>query len=310
MANITAALVKELRDTSGAGMMDCKVALQENDGDIDAAIDWLRTKGLAKAAKKAGRIASEGLVGVAAQGAKGVVVELNSETDFVARNESFQTLASQIASIALEVGGDFEALNTADFPGAGESVKDHIQTQIGTIGENLSLRRSDGLSVDNGVVASYVHNQMAPGLGKIGVLVALESTGDADKLNTLGRQIAMHVAATNPLAATTDELDPEVVAKERQVLADQAKESGKPDNIIEKMVDGRIRKFYEEVVLLAQTFVIDGERTVEKVLKESEGDIGAPVALKGFRRVELGEGIEKRKRILRRKLQRQLLRKS
>jgi elongation factor Ts len=294
MANITAAMVKELREISGAGMMDCKNALQENDGNVDAAIDWLRTKGLAKAAKKAGRIASEGLVGIKSEGTKGVVIELNSETDFVARNDSFQKLVTDITSVALSVSGDFDALSAADFPGAGESVKDHITTQIGTIGENLSLRRSSGIEVGNGVVAAYMHGQIAPGVGKIGVLVALESEGDKGKLAELGRQVAMHVAATNPLAASTDELDPAVVEKERLVLSEQARESGKPENIIDKMVEGRIRKFYEEVVLLAQTFVVDGERTVEKVLKDSETDVGAPIALKGFVRIELGEGIEKK----------------
>ncbi|TNE60050.1 MAG: elongation factor Ts [Alphaproteobacteria bacterium] len=294
MANITAALVKELREKSGAGMMDCKAALQESNGDIDAAIDWLRTKGLATAAKKAGRVASEGLVGCISGGPIGVTVEVNSETDFVARNENFQKLAGEITKIALSVEGDYEALKVADFPGAGESVEDHIKTQIGTIGENLGLRRSAGLKVDNGVVAAYVHNQAAPGLGKIGVLVALESTGDTEKLEALGRQIAMHVAATRPLAATKDELDPEVVAKERQVLIDQAKESGKPQEIAEKMVEGRIRKFFEEVVLMYQGFVMDPDRTIEKVLQDAESDVGAPVALKGFVRMELGEGIEKK----------------
>jgi len=294
MSIITAALVKELRVASGAGMMDCKNALQENNGDLEAASDWLRTKGLAKAAKKAGRIAAEGLVGVATSGNKGAVIELNSETDFVARNDIFQGLASEIAAVALDQDGDFDALNAAAFPEAGKSVADHVTAMVGTIGENLSLRRSQGLSVDNGVVAAYVHNQIAPGLGKIGVLVALESEGDADKLAAIGRQVAMHVAATSPLAATKDELDPAVVEHEKTILSEQARESGKPENIIEKMVEGRIRKFYEEVVLLSQTFVIDGERSVEQALKDAEGDVGAPITLKTFVRFAIGEGIEKK----------------
>lgn len=294
MANITAALVKELREKSGAGMMDCKNALQENDGNMDAAVDWLRTKGLAKAAKKAGRVAAEGLVGVAVSGTSAAVIELNSETDFVARNDAFQDIARQIAELSLTTGGDLDALLAVDFPGAGKSVADHITATVSTIGENLSLRRTQTLSVENGVVAAYVHNQVAPNLGKIGVLVALESTGDTAKVEALGKQIAMHVAATAPLAANVDELDQAVVEKERALLIAEAKESGKPDNIIEKMVEGRIRKFYQEVVLASQVFVIDGERRIEQVLKDAEGDVGAPVALKGFIRLELGEGVEKK----------------
>ncbi|WP_422023278.1 translation elongation factor Ts [Pyruvatibacter mobilis] len=293
MANITAGMVKELRDTTGAGMMDCKAALKETDGDMEAAVDWLRTKGLAKAAKKAGRVAADGLVAVAVDGPKGVVVEVNSETDFVARNENFQKMVSAIADVALKTDGDTEALKAADFPGAGKSVEAHISEMVGTIGENMTLRRAESLSVENGAVAAYVHNQTAPGLGKIGVLVALESTGDAGKLAELGRQIAMHVAATNPLAATEAELDPAVVDKERDVLSAEARESGKPEEIIAKMVEGRIRKFYEEVVLSKQAFVIDPDNTVEKAIKNAEGDVGAPIALKGFKRFELGEGIEK-----------------
>lgn len=293
MTDITASMVKELRDKSGAGMMDCKQALKENDGDMEAAIDWLRTKGIAKAEKKAGRTAAEGLIGVAASGTIGSVVEVNSETDFVARNEQFQGLVREIANLGLNAGGDVEALKAMDFPGVGKSVGDHVTDLIGTIGENMSVRRTASLSVSNGVVASYVHNQTADGLGKIGVLVALESDGDAAKLSALGKQVAMHVAATSPLAATTDELDPVVVERERAVLAEQARESGKPEAVIEKMIDGRMRKFYEEVVLLAQTFVIDGENTVEKALKNAEGDVGGAITLKGFVRYALGEGIEK-----------------
>lgn len=293
MATITASLVKELRETSGAGMMDCKNALKETDGDMEAAVDWLRNKGLAKAAKKAGRVAAEGLVSVAVAGNKGAVIELNSETDFVARNENFQALASKIAEISLASGGDFDATSTADFPGTGETVKDHVTTQVGTIGENLNLRRTAGLSVGSGAVSAYVHNQVAPGLGKIGVLVALESEGDAAKLEALGKQIAMHIAATNPLALDTDSLNPEIVEKEKAFLIEQARESGRPEEIIEKMIEGRMRKYYEEVVLLKQTFVIDGENTVEKAIKNAEGDVGAAIKMTGFVRLQLGEGIEK-----------------
>lgn len=293
MSNITASMVKELRDTSGAGMMDCKAALQENGGDMAAAVDWLRTKGLAKAAKKAGRVAADGLVGVASAGTVGAAVEVNSETDFVARNETFQSMVGEIAGVALTSDGAHDALLAADFPGAGKSVEDHVSEMVGTIGENMTVRRSVKLSVENGVVASYVHSQVADGLGKIGVLVALESTGDASQLEALGKQLAMHVAATNPLAANVADLDPAEVERERAVLVAEAKESGKPDEIIEKMVEGRLRKFYEEVVLSSQVFVIDGETRIEKVLENAAGDIGAPVALTGFARFELGEGVDK-----------------
>lgn len=293
MSTITASMVKELRDTSGAGMMDCKAALQENDGDMAAAVDWLRTKGLAKAAKKAGRVAADGLVGVASSGTVGAAVEVNSETDFVARNETFQGMVGEIAGVALTSDGAHDALLAADYPGAGKSVEDHVSEMVGTIGENMTVRRSIKLSVENGVVASYVHSQVADGLGKIGVLVALESTGDAAQLEALGRQLAMHVAATNPLAANVADLDPAEVERERAVLIAEAKESGKPDEIIEKMVEGRLRKFYEEVVLTSQVFVIDGETRIEKVLENAAGDVGAPVALTGFARFELGEGVDK-----------------
>ena len=293
MSNITASMVKELRETSGAGMMDCKAALQENDGDMAAAVDWLRTKGLAKAAKKAGRVAAEGLVAVASAGTAGAAVEVNSETDFVARNETFQAMVTDIAGVALTGDAGHESLLAADYPGAGKSVEDHVAEMVGTIGENMTVRRSVKLSVENGIVASYVHSQAADGLGKIGVLVALESTGDTAKLEALGRQLAMHVAATNPLAANIADLDPAEVERERAVLISEAKESGKPDEIIEKMVEGRLRKFYEEVVLTSQVFVIDGETRIEKVLENAAGDVGAPVALKAFARFELGEGVDK-----------------
>ncbi|MEP3475877.1 MAG: translation elongation factor Ts [Hyphomicrobiales bacterium] len=290
MAEITASMVKELRETTGAGMMDCKAALKEADGNLEQAIDWLRTKGLAKAAKKAGRVAAEGLVGIKTNGTQGIVVEVNSETDFVARNEQFQEIVAKISDVGLEKGVD--DLANAEFPGKGMSIEDYIKEMVGTIGENMNYRRGAQLSVENGAVAGYIHNATVPGLGKIGVLVALETTGDAAKAESLGKQIAMHIAAINPLSATVEDLDPAVVEREKAVLTEQARESGKPDNIIEKMIEGRIRKFYEEVVLLKQVFVIDGENTVEKAIKNAESDIGAPVEFKGFVRFELGEGIE------------------
>ena len=296
MANITAALVKELREKTGAGMMDCKKALQENDGDLEAAVDWLRTKGLAKAAKKAGRVAAEGLVAVAVGdgGKQAALVEVNSETDFVARNDQFQSLVGNVASLALEANGDLDALQGKTMPDAGKPVSDFITEAVATIGENISLRRTAALSVNQGAVAAYIHNQVVPGQGKIGVIAALESSGDTAKLEALGKQLAMHIAAVNPLALDKDSLDPAVVEKERAVLMEQARESGKPENIIEKMVEGRIRKFYEDVALLSQTFVVDGETKIEQVLKNAEGDVGAPVQLTGFVRYELGEGIEKK----------------
>jgi len=293
MAEITASMVKELRDKTGAGMMDCKSALNETGGDMEAAVDWLRTKGLAKAAKKAGRVAAEGLIGVVASGTAGAVVEVNSETDFVARNEQFQTMVSEIASAALAAEGDFDKLVASAYPGSSKSVKDYVTEMVGTIGENMNVRRAGHISVSDGAVAAYVHNQVVPGLGKIGVLVGLESTGDKTKLAELGRQIAMHLAATNPLATNREELDPAVVERERAVLIAEAKESGRPDNIIEKMVEGRIRKFYEEVVLLSQAFVINPDETVEKAVKAAEADVGAPITVVGFLRFALGEGIEK-----------------
>ncbi len=294
MAQITAAMVKELRETSGAGMMDCKTALKENDGDIQASIDWLRTKGLAKAAKKSSRVASEGLVGATSDGNSGTVVEVNSETDFVARNDIFQGMVNDIVKVAASVGGDFDKLKAAPFPGAGKSVEDHVTEMVGTIGENMSVRRSTTLSVGEGVVASYIHNSVAPGLGKIAVLVALETTGNGDAAKAFGHQVAMHIAAINPLALTQDDVAADVVERERAVYAEQARESGKPDNIIEKMVDGRMRKFFQESVLLSQTFVVDGENTVAKAAELAAGDVGAPVKIAGFVRYELGDGIEKK----------------
>ncbi len=294
MANITASMVKELREKSGVGMMDCKTALSENDGDLDAAMDWLRTKGLAKAAKKADRIAAEGLVGVAVDGTNGVVVEVNSETDFVARNETFQSMVSDITKLSLTSGSDFNSLSNATYPGSDKNVGDFITAMVATIGENMNLRRVSGISVSEGAVAAYVHNQIAPGLGKIGVLVGLESTGDKTKLVEFGKQVAMHIAAIGPLSLSAEDLDPAVVEKEKAVLGEQARESGKPESIIEKMIEGRIRKFYEEVVLLSQTFVIDGESTVEQAVKAAEATVGAPVKITGFIRFSLGEGLEKK----------------
>lgn len=291
--SISAAMVKELREKTGAGMMDCKTALNETGGDMEAAIDWLRTKGLAKAAKKAGRVAAEGLVGVASQGTKAAVIELNSETDFVARNEGFQTLVRDVVNVAVATGSDVEAISAATYPGTDKTVDAAIKDAIATIGENMTLRRAAVLSVSEGIVASYVHSAVTDGLGKIGVLVALESAGDKDKLNALGRQIAMHIAATSPLSLNVDELDPAVVERERNVFIEQARESGKPDNIIEKMVEGRIRKFYEEVTLVKQAFVIDPDKTVEQAVEALAKDLGTPVKLTGFVRFALGEGIEK-----------------
>ncbi|MCK5575629.1 MAG: elongation factor Ts [Sphingomonadales bacterium] len=293
MAQITAALVKELRTKSGAGMMDCKKALVENDCDIEASIDWLRTKGLAAAAKKSSRVAAEGLVGVVAEGKKGALAEINSETDFVARNDQFQAIVRNITAIALENNGDMAAVQKAGYPGTERNVEEEVVNAVATIGENMNLRRTTGLSVENGVVASYVHNAVVAGLGKIGVLVALESTGDAAKLEALGKQLAMHIAATAPASMDTDDLDQELVQRERDVLIEQARESGKPDNIIEKMIEGRMRKYYEEVCLMKQTFAIDGETKIEKVVENAAKDLGTPVKLAAYVRFQIGEGIEK-----------------
>jgi elongation factor Ts len=293
MAEITAALVKELREKSGAGMMDCKKALQENAGNIEESQDWLRKKGLATAAKKSGRAASEGLAGMITDGRQGVVAEVNSETDFVARNEIFQEFVRNVTKVAMTVGGDLDKLRAADYPGTGRTVEEELIHNIATIGENMNLRRSAGLSVGSGVVAGYIHNKMADDLGKIGVLVALESDGDAGKLEALGRQIAMHVAAARPQWLSIDEVDASALDRERDVLSEQARASGKPEEIIAKMVEGRLRKFYEEVVLLEQVFVMDTEKKIAKVIEEAAGEIGAPVKLGGFVRFELGEGVEK-----------------
>ena len=292
---ITASMVKELREKSGAGMMDCKNALKENGGDIEAAMDWLRTKGIAKAENKSGRVAAEGLVGILSHGNRAAVTEVNSETDFVARNEQFQEIVRSVTAAALETDGSLEAVSGAQMTlnGAQKSVADTITEAIGTIGENMNFRRAAVMQVSQGVVASYVHNATSEGLGKIGVLVALESEGNADALTAIGKQIAMHIAALNPLAATKEEIPSDVAERERTIFSEQARESGKPENIVEKMVEGRMRKFYEESVLLSQTFVVDGENTVEQALKNAESDAGAPITLKGFTRFALGEGIEK-----------------
>ena len=290
---ITASMVKELRDKTGAGMMDCKTALSETDGNMEEAIDWLRAKGIAKADKKSGRTAAEGLVGSASEGTKAVVVEVNSETDFVARNEAFQGLVRDVASVALTTDGSVEAVGGAAYPGGAKSVNDTIKDTIGTIGENLTLRRSAMLSVNDGVVASSIHNQVVDGLGKLGVLVAIESTGDKAALAQFGRQVAMHIAATNPLALTAEEVDAATEGQDKIEVIISARQSGKPENIIEKMVEGRLRKFYEEVVLLKQNFVINPDLTVEKALAEAEGSFGAPAKITGFVRFALGEGVEK-----------------
>jgi elongation factor Ts len=293
MTAITASTVKELRDKTGAGMMDCKAALNETNGDMEAAVDWLRAKGLAKAAKKAGRVAAEGLIGLAAKDTEGALVEVNSETDFVARNDKFQELVRTIAADALVAKGDAEKLAQSGYGGGKTSVADQLKEMIGSIGENMSLRRSAYLSVKHGAVASYMHNVLAPGLGKIGVIVALESTGAADALKAFGKQVAMHIAAANPQAIDVASLDPAFVERERAVLTEQAKESGKPAPVIEKMVEGRLRKFYEEVVLLSQAFVHDPETTVSKALAEAEKTAGAPIKVTGFYRFALGEGIDR-----------------
>ncbi len=294
MAEITAALVKELRQKTGAGMMDCKNALKETGGDLELAVDWLRKKGLAAAAKKAGRVAAEGLIGLVAGAGKGAMVEINSETDFVARNENFQAFVGTVAKLVPAVGGtDVEAIKAAPYPGKDRSVGEEIAALIGTIGENLQLRRAATLDVSPGVVASYVHNAAAPGLGKIGVLVALKSEGDAGKLAAVGKQIAMHVAAANPQALSRDELDAADLERERDVLREQAKTTGKPDDIVEKMVEGRLRKYYEEVVLVEQSYVIDTELTVGKAIEAAGQDIGTPVEVAGFVRFALGEGVER-----------------
>ncbi|GAB6053488.1 translation elongation factor Ts [Magnetospira thiophila] len=294
MAQITAALVKELREKTGAGMMDCKKALNETDGELEAAVDWLRTKGLAAAAKKAGRIAAEGLVCGKTGGTVGAVVEVNSETDFVARNETFQGFVSNVTDLAMNVDGDMEALAAQAFPGSGRTVAEELTHMISTIGENMGLRRAKVLKVEHGLVASYIHNQAAPSLGKIAVLVALESEADGAALEALGKQLAMHVAAANPQAVSRNDVAASDLDREREVLKEQARESGKPEEIIDKMVEGRLRKYYEDVCLLEQAFVMDPESKVQKVVDAAAKDAGKPITVTGFVRYALGEGLEKK----------------
>jgi elongation factor Ts len=290
--SISAAQVKELRDLTGAGMMDCKAALTETNGNMEEAVDWLRKKGISKADKKAGRTAAEGLIGVDNGVREAAVVEVNSETDFVARNAAFQEIVANVAKVALAYGTT-EAVAAAKYPGSDKSVADTIKDAVGTIGENMGFRRSAKLTVPHGAVATYVHNAVADGLGKLGVLVAIETTGNEHAANAFGRQVAMHVAATNPMALTAEQIDPAAVEREKAIFSDQARQSGKPEAIIEKMVEGRLRKFYEEVVLLKQAFVLNPDITVEKALKDAEKDIGAPAKISAYLRFALGEGIEK-----------------
>jgi elongation factor Ts len=293
MAEVTAALVKELRDKTGAGMMDCKRALGESDGDMETAVDWLRKKGLAAAAKKAGRVAAEGLVGVATRGTAGAVVEVNSETDFVARNELFQSYVRTVAELAIAGDGDLDALKRMAYPGTGRTVAEQLTELVGRIGENLVLRRVARLAVGQGLVASYVHNSLAPGLGKIGVLVALEAAAAGEALAALGRQLAMHVAAANPLYLNTASVPATALDRERAVLREQAAGSGKSEAIVERMVEGRLRKFYEDFVLLDQVFVIDGESRVGKVVETAAKAAGAAIRVAGFVRFQLGEGLDR-----------------
>ena len=290
MANVTAAMVKDLREKTGAGMMDCKNALIETQGDVESAVDWLRKKGLSKAAKKSGRVAAEGLVALAATGRKGVLVEVNSETDFVARNGDFQTLVKDIATVALDHGHDVETLAQAAYPGGG-TVADAIANAIATVGENMTLRRAAGLEVKQGVIGHYVHSPMGEGLGKIGVIVGLESTGDEAALKALGRQIAMHIAATSPLGLDAASLDPATVAREKAVLAE--KNTGKPSHVLEKIVESGLKTYYKEVSLLDQAFIHDNAKSVAQAVKDAEKTVGAPVTVTGFVRFALGEGVEK-----------------
>jgi elongation factor Ts len=289
---ITAGMVKDLREKTGAGMMDCKSALAETSGDVEAAIDLLRKKGLAKAAKKGGRIAADGLIGLAVSGGRGAIVEVNSETDFVARGEQFQAFVRNVSQLALKVDGDLNRLLAASYPG-GDTTSEALTNLIAKLGENMSIRRSAGVSVSPGVVASYVHNATGPDLGKIGVLVTLESSADAARLMALGKQLAMHIAAASPIALSAADVPADVVARERAIYADQARESSKPAHVIEKMVEGRLRKFHEEQVLLQQTFVIDGETQVCKVLENASKEFGMKVQVKSFLRFQVGEGIDK-----------------
>jgi len=291
MANISATMVKELRERTGAGMMDCKSALGETSGDMEQAVDLLRKKGLAKADKKAGRVAAEGLVGLAVEGTKGVLVELNSETDFVARNDLFQGLVKMIANVALSVGTDLEKIKAAKVGSI--TVAEAIADTIAKIGENMTLRRAGSLSVGKGVVGSYMHNSVVEGLGKIGVLVALESTGNAEELKRFGRMVAMHVAASNPQAIDPAGLDPDVVRREKDVLADKFRAQGKPENVIDKIVESGLKTFYKEVCLLEQEYVHEPSKNVAQAVKEAEGKVGAPIKITGFLRYKIGEGVDR-----------------
>lgn len=293
MAEITAGLVKQLRDKTGAGMMDCKKALTETEGAMEDAVIWLRKKGLAAAAKKAGRVAAEGLVAMHVDGTTGALVEVNAETDFVARNESFQAFAAEAASIALKTGGDVETLKAAEYPGKGHSVEEELTALVARIGENMVLRRSATLSVGSGLVCGYMHNQAAPDLGKIGVLVGLESSLPAESLAEIGKQLAMHVAAAAPQALRVEDVDASALDNERAILADQARASGKPEEIIDKMVEGRLRKYYEEIVLLEQLWVLDGKTKVSKAVEDAAKAAGGTVTVTGYCRFALGEGIER-----------------
>ncbi|HEY4636241.1 MAG TPA: translation elongation factor Ts [Rhodospirillales bacterium] len=296
MAEITAALVKDLREKTGAGMMDCKKALVETAGNLDAAVDWLRTKGLAAAAKKAGRMAAEGLVGVTIEGDIGALVEVNAETDFVARNEAFQEFVAAVGAIAIASGGDLKKLSNASYPGTGRTVVEQLTHLIATIGENMALRRVRLVRAEGGLLASYVHNALTPSLGRIGALVALNAKSKSAVVKTLGKQLAMQIAASRPQAINRDGLDPALVERERGILAEQARATGKPEEIVAKMVEGRMRKFYEEVCLVDQTFVIDGETKVVKVLEAAAADAGGPVKVTDFGLFVLGEGIEKQEK--------------
>ena len=291
MAEITAAMVRDLREKTGVGMMDCKSALAATNGDMEAAVDWLRAKGLAKAAKKSTRVAAEGLVGVAAKATKGALVEVNSETDFVARNEKFQAMVAEISKLALEADGSTEKLKTMPFPGSHHAVAEYVAEMVATIGENMTVRRTAALSVADGVVATYVHNQAAPGMGKIGVLVALESKGKADELAGFGRMLAMHVAATNPVSLDLASVPADVLAREKAIL--EEKNAGKPANVMEKIIASGLKSYAKENCLLEQAYVHDGAKTVSQAIAEAGNKAGAPVALKGFVRMQLGEGIDK-----------------
>ena len=292
MADITAAMVKELREKTGVGMMDCKVALTATNGDMDAAVDWLRAKGLAKAAKKSTRVASEGLIGLAAAGKSGALVEVNSETDFVARNEKFQAMVADIAKLALQADGDSEKLKTMHYPGSKHAVAEYVAEMVATIGENMTVRRTAKIAVEQGVIGSYVHNQVAPNLGKIGVIVGLESKGSAEQLQQFGRMLAMHIAATNPVALDLASVPPETLARERAIL--EEKNAGKPPAVMEKIIASGLKSYAKENCLLEQAYVHDGAKTVAQAIAEAGNKAGAPVTLKSYVRMQLGEGIEKK----------------